>query len=166
VRELQVGPHRHHEPVLKVRGVEFPEHFHHRLADPTKPTKGWRTAWRAIAKEAGLGGFRFYDLRHTAITDLAESQASEQTIMGIAGHISREMLEHYSHIRLDAKRKALDAQVKKLRAHARQGYVTKHGTTSQKPGRKAPQLIEGIGGPHGIRTHDLLVANEALSHLS
>ena len=30
------------------------------------------------------------------------------TIMGIAGHVSRDMLEHYSHIRLDAKREALE----------------------------------------------------------
>jgi hypothetical protein len=27
----------------------------------------------------------------------------------IAGHLSRKMLEHYSHVRIDAKRKALDA---------------------------------------------------------
>src|ERR1700745_2888922 len=30
------------------------------------------------------------------------------TIMAIAGHVSRQMLEHYSHVRLDLKRKALD----------------------------------------------------------
>lgn len=29
--------------------------------------------------------------------------------MSIAGHVSRQMLEHYSHIRLAAKRVALDA---------------------------------------------------------
>ena len=46
--------------------------------------------------------------RHHAITKLAKSQASEQTIMAIAGHVSREMLEYYSHIRLEAKRKALE----------------------------------------------------------
>jgi hypothetical protein len=28
--------------------------------------------------------------------------------MAIAGHVSRQMLEHYSHVRLDLKRKALD----------------------------------------------------------
>jgi hypothetical protein len=52
---------------------------------------------------------RFHDLRHTAITKLAESQASDQTIMAIAGHVSRAMLEHYSHIRMAAKRAALDS---------------------------------------------------------
>jgi len=29
--------------------------------------------------------------------------------MAIAGHVSRKMLEHYSHIRMEAKRSALDA---------------------------------------------------------
>jgi hypothetical protein len=29
--------------------------------------------------------------------------------MAIAGHVSREMLEHYSHVRQEAKRKAVDA---------------------------------------------------------
>ena len=33
------------------------------------------------------------------------------TIMAIAGHVSRRMLEHYSRIRTDAKRAALDAIV-------------------------------------------------------
>jgi hypothetical protein len=43
------------------------------------------------------------------ITKLAESQASEQTLMAISGHVSRRMIEHYSHIRMEAKRAALDA---------------------------------------------------------
>jgi hypothetical protein len=56
-----------------------------------------------------LAGLRFHDLRHTAITKLAEPQASDQTIMAIAGHVSRQMLEHYSHIRMATKRVALDS---------------------------------------------------------
>jgi hypothetical protein len=32
--------------------------------------------------------------------------------MAIAGHVSRAMLEHYSHIRMAAKRTALDGIVK------------------------------------------------------
>jgi integrase len=48
-------------------------------------------------------GLRFHDLRHHAVTELAESQASDQTIMAIAGHVSARMLAHYSHVRLDAK---------------------------------------------------------------
>jgi len=90
-----------------------PEHYvfpacECRKVDPTRPSKSWRTAWRNAVKRAGLR-IRFHDLRHTAITKLAEAGAPEQTIMAIAGHISRQMLEHYSHIRMEAKRKALNA---------------------------------------------------------
>jgi len=40
---------------------------------------------------------------------LAESGAGDQTIMDIAGHVSRQMLARYSHIRMEARRKALEA---------------------------------------------------------
>jgi integrase len=94
--------------------TDSPEHYvlpscEHGNLDATKPMKNWRTAWRRLCKEAGLDGLRFHDLRHHAITELAENGLSDQTIMSIAGHVSREMLNHYSHIRLDAKRKALDS---------------------------------------------------------
>jgi hypothetical protein len=39
---------------------------------------------------------------------LAESGAGDQTIMDIAGHVSRQMAR-YSHIRMEAKRTALEA---------------------------------------------------------
>jgi integrase len=79
-----------------------------RQIDPTRPTKGWRTAWRSALKRAGFH-CRFHDLRVTCITKLAESQASDMSIMAIAGHVSKHMLEHYSRIRVEAKRAALDA---------------------------------------------------------
>jgi len=56
-----------------------------------------------------IKGLRFHDLRHHTITELAESEASDSTIMSIAGHVSPKMLAHYSHVRLEAKRNALDA---------------------------------------------------------
>ena len=120
-----------------------PEHYvfpqcEAKIIDPSKPTKGWRTAWRTATRAvecrkcgrvqpptkkcrneeckadihditSPLAGLRFHDLRHTAITKLAESQASDQAVMAIAGHVSRAMLEHYSHIRMAAKRIALDS---------------------------------------------------------
>jgi integrase len=78
------------------------------VVDPTRPTNGWRTAWEKARKRAGVK-VRFHDLRVTCITKLAEGQASDQTIKAIAGHVSQRMLEHYSRIRMDAKRRALDA---------------------------------------------------------
>jgi hypothetical protein len=47
------------------------------------------------------------------ITNLAESGAGDQTIMDIAVHVSKNMLKHYSHIRMEAKRDALESIVKR-----------------------------------------------------
>jgi integrase len=77
--------------------------------DVTTPQVTWRTAWRTITKKAGLPKLRFHDLRHHAITRLAESGAPEQTIMALAGHVSQEMLAHYSHVRQQSKRQAVEA---------------------------------------------------------
>ena len=52
------------------------------------------------------------DNRQTLITDLEESGAGDQTIMDIAGHVSKRMQRHYSHIRMEAKRTALESIVK------------------------------------------------------
>jgi len=79
-----------------------------RPLDPTKPISSLKTAWRNVKKRAGIQG-RWHDTRHTLITELAESGAGDQTIMDIAGHVSRQMLARYSHIRMAAKRTALDA---------------------------------------------------------
>jgi integrase len=62
-----------------------------------------------LRDEAGLHGLRFHDLRHTVITELAEMGVADHVLESISGHLSRRLLEHYSHIRVDAKRQALDA---------------------------------------------------------
>ena len=77
--------------------------------DPTQPMLKWDTAWRALRDAAGLPRFRFHDLRHTVITELAELGVADHVLESISGHLSRRMLEHYSHIRIDAKRQALEA---------------------------------------------------------
>ncbi len=97
-------------PSCEAAGIER-EHPDLERIDASRPIKSWRSAWRTALKRAELR-LRFHDLRHTCITKLAEGQASEQTLMAIAGHVSRKMLEHYSHARMVAKRAAVDAIVK------------------------------------------------------
>jgi integrase len=54
--------------------------------------------------------YRWHDLRHTFNTLVAENPAvSEQTIMALAGHVSRGMLARYIHIRTRAKQTAIAA---------------------------------------------------------
>jgi integrase len=97
-------------PSCEAAGIER-EHPDPERIDPSHPVRSWRSAWRRALKDASLN-IRFHDLRHSCITKLAEGQASEQTLMSIAGHLSRKMIELYSHIRMAAKRTALDAIVK------------------------------------------------------
>ena len=66
----------------------------------------------------------------------------------LAGHVSPRMLAHYSHVRLDAKRKALDAL-----SGGVLGAVTSQ-STSQNSGTPA-EVIEKNGGDDETRTRDL-----------
>ena len=73
---------------------------------------------RKIRADAGVKG-RWHDNRHTWVTDLAESgEASDETIQDMAGHVSKRMLKHYSHIRTQAKRRAVDSLVAPAKAEA------------------------------------------------
>jgi len=74
---------------------------------PTEPTHRWKVAWET-ARKAATVACRFHDLRHTFISRLAESQCSDSTVMALAGHVSRKMMERYSHIRNEAKRQAVE----------------------------------------------------------
>jgi hypothetical protein len=54
--------------------------------------------------------------------------------MAIAGHVSRSMIEHYSHIRMEAKRATLDA----IAAQPLQAVIGAdvHQNVHQPPGRR------------------------------
>ena len=72
-------------------------------------------------------------MRHLAITELAESQVSDQTIMAIAGHVGQKMLARYSHVRSEARRQAVTALSARptgewFRSGETTGYDTNHDT--------------------------------------
>jgi len=102
-----------------------------------------------------FAGFRFHDLRHQAITELAESKASDQTIMSIAGHVSKKMLQHYSHVRMDARRNALNTlsmkpAQKKDSDDAKKGYDTNNDTNSRREMKGMPQVVDFMVELSGI----------------
>lgn len=71
------------------------------------PIGEWKKTWERVRCAAGVR-YRWHDLRHTFITRLAENpNVSEETIRALAGHVSRRMLERYSHIRTRAKEDAI-----------------------------------------------------------
>ena len=81
-----------------------------RPSDPTRPVTTLKTAWNNVRKNANVTG-RWHDHRHTLITQLAESGAGEETIRQIVGHVSKEVLRDYLHVRMKAKREALEGIV-------------------------------------------------------
>jgi integrase len=95
-------------------GSTAPEHYvfptcQRALVDPLKPQVTWCTAWRKLTVKADPPGFRFHDLRHQAITELAEKGISDATLM--ASHMSRKMLEHYSHVGRSPRHEANDLAI-------------------------------------------------------
>jgi hypothetical protein len=75
--------------------------------DPTQPVTTLRTAWTKV-RDKGKVVARWHDNRHTLVTELSESGAGDEVSMSAAGHVSRAMLSGYSHVRMEAKRRALD----------------------------------------------------------
>jgi integrase len=156
--------------------------------DHTRPQVTWRTAWRKLTRtiqcpacgqlqnpaktccndacnadiskvKSSTAGLRFHDLRHHAITELAESKTSDQTIMAIAGHVSQKMLAHYSHVRIQAMRTALNA----LGGDGtKEGYDTNNDTKRFPAAAPKPQVVEINGRPVGTRTPDLYRVKVAL----
>ena len=151
----------------KAFGGTRPEHFlfpacEHGHINPERCQKSWRTAWRKLTEAAGIKGFRFHDCRHHAITELAESQSSDATIMALAGHVSRKMLEHYSHVRQEAKREAVNVlSAKRPSKPTIKGYDTKNDTNPVSAEQVPSYVIEKMVG---TRRLELLTSTVSKSH--
>ena len=166
---------RLHERAEALGGMD-PDHFvfpacEHGRIDFKRHQKSWRTAWRSLTREAGLKGFRFHDLRHHAITELAERGTADATLMAISGHMSKRMLDHYSHVRMDAKRNVLDqlhsglmpgTESLRRSLSPEQGSVTNGVTNENSPSVPEAYVVEQIGGRGRTRTCDLLRVKQAL----
>ena len=79
-----------------------------RPLDPSRRATTIKTSWETLRKKAKVQR-RLHDLRHTAATKMAEAGVPESTMLSIMGHMSRAMRERYSHIRMAAKRTAVEA---------------------------------------------------------
>jgi integrase len=103
-----------------------------RRYDPTRPTKGWRTAWRKLTAKAGLHGLRGHDLRHNWVTSHAEIGTPQSVLEAQAGHLSKRMSDLYKHISERAARKASDelARVKAEQRAAARANLQKRGTAT------------------------------------
>jgi integrase len=73
---------------------------------PEEPIGSWKSAWQSAKKTAKVD-CRWHDLRHTAVSRVAAGGATDGTLQAIFGWMSPKMIERYSHVRNEAKRKAV-----------------------------------------------------------
>jgi integrase len=90
------APHHCLFPIQEAKGCYNPNYP---MSD-----SGLKKRWAAVRSASGLDWLRPYDLRHTAITRMAEAGAPIQVIMSFAGHMTMRMQQHYTTISLMAKR--------------------------------------------------------------
>ena len=142
--------------------------------------KSWRTSWRKLTQliqcpafreaqgpaqtcrnencgtslkgiRSPLAGLRFHDLRHHAITELAESQASDSTIKALAGHVSHRMLAHYSHVRQEGKREAVNVLSANVPQRAETGGYDTNNDTNPTPSEQVHSyVVEKMVGTSGF----------------
>lgn len=118
--------------------------------DPTRPMSdsGIKKPWDEVRVAAGLPWFRIHDVRHTGITRLAEAGTPVPVIMGMAGHISRRMWEHYTTISDQAKRMALQnalgapIKARRRRALPAVGALPARALSGASTGLDEAQVIE------------------------
>jgi integrase len=67
-----------------------------------------KRGWEAVRRAAGVN-CRLHDLRHTFCTKLAEAGIPEQVMLDLLGHVSQAMMKRWSDVRLEARRRAIEA---------------------------------------------------------
>ena len=98
-----------------------------------RPCTNITSSWQRFRSKAGIA-CRAHDLRHTALTKMAEAGVPEGTMLAVAGHVSRRRLERHSHVRMAAKRGAVESLARAKRPAASVGVPTKL-TTIEAPAK-------------------------------
>jgi integrase len=77
--------------------------------DPTRQaSRSWlRHSWENLREATGFHNLKPHDLRHHCITRLLENDVNPETVIAIAGHVGRKMLEYYAHQRTRVKYEAV-----------------------------------------------------------
>ncbi len=83
----------------------FPFRLRRNIYDPTRPASRFflRKSWAKLQAATGFVNLKPHDLRHQCITAMLENGVQPETVIAIAGHVGRKMLEYYSHHRKQVK---------------------------------------------------------------
>jgi integrase len=73
-----------------------------------KPFHDVRTSFKNACRRAGVAGFRFHDLRHTAASHMVMAGVPVKVVGEILGHTTVSMTERYSHLLPEHKLRAVE----------------------------------------------------------
>jgi integrase len=79
--------------------------------DPHRPASRFflRNSWNKLREATGFHQLNPHDLRHQCITRMLENGVLPATVRAIAGHVTEQMMNYYSHIRRESKYEAVMA---------------------------------------------------------
>lgn len=101
-RAARLGSHR-------AEHFLFPFRINRKYWDPNRQaSKSWlRKQTVRLRRGSGVPHLRPHAFRHLAVTELLESGVPEQTVIALAGWVGRNMINTYSHARIEAKAEAV-----------------------------------------------------------
>ncbi len=151
-------------------GCHYPEQFlfpfreKKNLWDPYRPaSKSWlRKQTEKMREATGIQHLRPHAFRHLAVTELLEKGAPEQTVIALAGWVSRRMIDTYSHTRIEAKADAVEllgphAKAKTFAQATQQAFVEREQKVMEAAWRDAQEAL-GVNtpkAPEATKTFDV-----------
>jgi len=109
---------------LAKRGTTEASNVFHWKGKPIQPMQVYRKFVNACAR-AGVGPYRFHDLRHTFNTNMRRAGVDQVTIMKLTGHKTLSMFIRYSHVGGEEGKAAMESL---------DNHLAQHGCTSRKRG--------------------------------
>jgi integrase len=133
-----------------------------------KPYQNVRKVFERALTRANIatGDVTIHTLRHTAITRMLAAGVDDYTVMETVGHLTRAMLQRYTHPATERKRSALETFDRALVEAAREHTVSTRPVEPDEMPSEIAEILRNFGGRQEARTPDLRVANAALSQLS
>jgi integrase len=133
-----------------------------------KPYQNVRKVFERALTRANIatGDVTIHTLRHTAITRMLAAGVDDYTVMETVGHLTRAMLQRYTHPATERKRSALETFDRALVEAASEHTVSTRPVEPDEMPSEIAEILRNFGGRQEARTPDLRVANAALSQLS
>lgn len=94
--------------------------------------QGWQRKWRKALTDAGIGDFRFHDLRHTSATRIMRATGNIKAASKLLGHTDIRTTSRYAHVGMDDLRELMSGTEARNNTGKRLTKAAKTPITSKK----------------------------------